>query len=194
METVVNRLQNMTIAFSPSASINQNSSPDYILCDSAFHLQTLAAHIERVSKASNERVPIFLDCEGRDLGREGGKLGLVQLGVEREVYLVDVIVYPESLDTLKNILEDPNLVKVVWDGRSDYCELWFGHGIALSPLIDLQLLRIYEMCGGVARNPGKYIKLEGMGKTFETAPEAVLRDSGIDMANFVQGFSILHLG
>ena len=138
-------------------------------------------------KSSDGRIPIFLDCEGRDLGRQGGKLGLVQLGVEKEVYLVDVIAYPESLETLKNILENPDLDKIVWDGRSDYCELSCGHGIAMGPLIDLQLLRVYEMCGGVSPNAGGYIKLDGMGKVFERVPESVRRASGIVMDNFLKG-------
>jgi len=186
---VTHTLQKLSITSPPGASISESRSPPYVLCDSESPLRKLTTHIENVSKASNERVPIFLDCEGRDLGQEGGKLGLVQLGVEKEVYLIDVIVYPESSATLKTILEDPKFVKIVWDGRSDYSELWFGHGIAFSTLLDLQLVRVYETCDGVATNYGKYIKLEGMGKTFESAPPAVLQDSGIVMSNFRQSLS-----
>ena len=152
-------------------------------------MQALAAHIEKALKSSDGRIPIFLDCEGRDLGREGGKLGLVQLGVERKVYLVDVIAYPASLDTLKGILENPKLDKIVWDGRSDWCELWFGHGIAMGPLIDLQLVRVYEMCNGIPHHAGGYIMLDGMGKVFEKATSSVHEDSGIVMTNYFKGFS-----
>ena len=45
---------------------------------------------------SSAQIPIFLDCEGHDLGKVGGKLGLVQIGVDDTVYLVDVIKYPKN--------------------------------------------------------------------------------------------------
>jgi len=132
-----------------------------------------------------ENEPIFLDCEGLDLGCLGGELGLIQLGVENIVYLVDVIAYPESLVSLKPILEDPLLKKVVWDGRSDYSELWNGHGIKLTSPVDLQLVRVYEKCRGVAGADG-YIMLEGMGKVF-SSKAGIARESGINQTRFAQG-------
>jgi ribonuclease D len=151
-------------------------------------LTQFSAHIERLSSSPEECIQIFLDCEGRDLGRIGGKLGLVQLGLEEEVYLIDVISYPESLVILKGVLENPKFEKVVWDGRSDYCELWFGHGIAMGPLIDLQLVRVYESCRGIPGSAG-YINLEGMARVFERAPHAVRRDSGIVQSTFERGIN-----
>ena len=189
IENVLSILQGLTINSAPGPLTVQRDSPHYRHCDTETHFQELAAHIEKALMSSDGQIPVFLDCEGRDLGREGGKLGLVQLGVEREVYLVDVIACPASLDTLKGILENPRLDKIVWDGRSDWCELWFGHGIAIGPLIDLQLVRVYEMSGGIPRNTGGYIMLDGMGKVFERAPSSVRQDSGIVMTNFFKGFS-----
>ena len=119
------------------------------------------------------------------MGRIGGKLGLVQLGVENEVYLVDIIAYPEALISLKNILENPRLQTVVWDGRMDYCELWHGHGIELKLPVDLQLVRVYERCGGRA-GPQGFIMMEGMGKVFSSKPLAVVH-SGINQQRFEEG-------
>lgn len=121
------------------------------------------------------------------MGRIGGKLGLVQLGVENQVYLVDVIAYPEALVSIKRFLEDPRLQKVVWDGRMDYCELWHGHGIKLRSPLDLQLVRVYETCNGLA-GPQGYMTLEGMGKVF-SSKRAVVRDSGLNQRRFNEGQS-----
>jgi hypothetical protein len=99
--------------------------------------------------------------------------------------LVDVITYPQALVPLKTILEDSRLEKVVWDGRMDYSELWHGHGIKLTKPVDLQLVRVYESCGGRA-GPQGYMILEGMGKVFSSKP-SVARVSGINQLRFNEG-------
>jgi ribonuclease D len=85
---------------------------------------------------------IFLDCEGRDLGAQNGKLGLIQIGIGDAVYLVDVVTLPEAVGKLKSFLQNPSLLKYVWDGRSDYSELRHGHDVTLRGLVDLQLAYI----------------------------------------------------
>jgi len=85
----------------------------------------------------------MLDCEGRSLGDQNGKLGLIQIGVETTTYLVDVILLPSALSSLKTYLENPRLTKYVWDARSDYSELLHGHGITIKGLVDLQLLHVH---------------------------------------------------
>jgi 3'-5' exonuclease len=130
-------------------------------------LDQLTTHIEAVTKSAsaNDKKVIFLDCEGRDLGKSGGKLGLVQLGIESEIYLVDVIAFPKTINVVKDILENPVLEKVVWDGRSDYAELWHGHGIDLNPVLDLQLVHVYKFSGGLP-GPRGFIALTGMSTAF----------------------------
>jgi len=110
--------------------------------------------------------------------------------VENEIYLVDVITYPKSIDTLKRILEDPLLQKVVWDGRSDYSELWHGHGIAMEPVLDLQLVRIYQVCDGRA-GPSGFIKLEGMSRVFENLSYYIRRSSGVDTVRLARVHDIV---
>jgi len=86
--------------------------------DAAFEPTSESLYITRY------KIPIFVDCEGRDLGRTDGKLGLVQLALEDEIYRVDIVEIVESLKVLKMILEHEKFEKVLWDGRSDYAELW----------------------------------------------------------------------
>lgn len=125
--------------------------------------------VERVSSLMRQNKEkechIYVDCEGNDLGCPGGKLGLVQVGVESDIYLIDVIKYEEGIPALKKILENEKLVKVMWDARNDFSELWHGHQIHLRAVLDLQLLRIYirESWRIGARG---WIKLEGMGRVF----------------------------
>jgi hypothetical protein len=89
-------------------------------------------------------------------------------------------------------LEDPNIDKVMWDGRSDATELWCSHKIALGPVIDLQLIRVYVSQGG-RPGPRGYMKLEGMGKVFEQSSPSVQLESGIDMGRFTKGLHPMHL-
>lgn len=154
----------------------------HIYCDDRESLKQFADHIKNL-KDSSEEPRVYLDCEGRDLGRVNGKLGLVQIGVEEKVYLIDVIVYPESIETVKEILEDAEIEKVVWDGRSDYSELWHGHRIALSPVLDLQLVQVYEKTGG-RPGPRGFITLEGMSTAFLRHD---LSDVMINRIEFVRG-------
>jgi len=67
---------------------------------------------------------------------------------------------------LKKYLEDPNLLKYIWDGRSDYSELRHGHGITLKGLVDLQLVYIYAT--GNASSPSRAVRLTGMTDAAET--------------------------
>ena len=125
--------------------------------------------VERVNalmKQNGEKEShIYVDCEGNDLGCPEGRLGLVQVGVETDIYLIDVIKYEKGISALKNILENQKLVKVMWDARNDFSELWHGHQIHLQPVLDLQLLRIYVRESWRIGSRG-WIKLEGMGRVF----------------------------
>jgi hypothetical protein len=122
---------------------------------------TLINHIDQIIDSSTIKKPfIFLDCEGRELGARNGKLALIQIGIGEAIYLVDIIIFSEAVPMLKKYLEDPNLLKYVWDGRSDYSELRHGHGITLQGLVDLQLVYIYAT--GNAPSSGRAIRLTGL--------------------------------
>jgi hypothetical protein len=110
----------------------------------------------------------------------------IKLGIENEIYLVDVVAYPKSLKTVKDILENPVFEKIVWDGRSDYAELWHGDGIAMEPVLDLQLVRIYQACDGLPGFSG-FIKLEGMSRVFDNLGYWARQESGVDVHEMTRG-------
>lgn len=135
------------------------SIDNYLYCTTHANMNALISDIRRIINTSPKPC-IFLDCEGRDLGSSSGKLSLIQLGVGDSIYLVDVIIFSEAVALLKEYLEDPNLIKYVWDGRSDYSELRHGHGVTLKGLIDLQLVYLYSTGDALASR--RAIWLSGM--------------------------------
>jgi len=101
--------------------------------------------IEALTRTPNpwQKPYMFLNCEGRTLGRAGGRLGLIELGIKDENYLLDVLTYSRNLDAIKSVLEDEGVEKIVWDGRNMFSELFHGHEIRLTGVLDLQLLHVY---------------------------------------------------
>lgn len=147
---------------SPSAS----SANPYIYVEDKDALDQFVGKVDTlVRQNEGNESHIYVDCEGNDLGCPGGRLGLVQVGVETDIYLIDVIKYEEAIPALKKILENEKLVKIMWDARNDFSELWHGHQIHLQTVLDLQLLRIYIRESWRIGTRG-WIKLEGMGRVF----------------------------
>ena len=146
--------------------LGTSTSDPYIYVDDQHSLDNLVKHLNEYRTVNlGVENHIFVDCEGNDLGCYGGKLGLVQIGIENDIYLIDVITFKDSIPVLKEILEDEKLVKIFWDARNDFAELWHGHEIHLRPVLDLQLLRVYQNNGWRINGRG-WAKLEGMGRTF----------------------------
>lgn len=88
---------------------------------------------------------LFIDCEGRDLGSAGGKLSLLSVGTPRDkqIYVFDVLnLSSQTLQPLFNILAGTNVLKIVWSGRMDFSELFFGHGVELRNVLDLQIVDV----------------------------------------------------
>jgi hypothetical protein len=112
----------------------------YTLCDSEASLQTAVDYLSGHH--------LVLDCEGKDLGRRGGALGLISLARsdnDDSIFLLD----PLSLDAtspamikLLSILSNPNTYKIVWDGRMDAIALLEKYGVVLAGVLDLQLAEI----------------------------------------------------
>jgi hypothetical protein len=171
-----------------SSSVASKKQTSFIYCDDKTTFEQFHDHVKSIT----EKLTIYLDCEGRDLGRITGALGLIQVGIEKKVYLIDVVSYPKCIAVMKDILEDPHIDKVMWDGRSDATELWCSHKIALGPVIDLQLIRVYLSQGG-RPGPRGYMKLEGMGKVFEQSSLSVQSESSIDMRKFTKGHHPAHV-
>lgn len=88
---------------------------------------------------------LVLDCEGRDLGCEGGALSLLSIGTHKytEVFVYDVVELGHAgLLPILRLLARPDILKIVWDGRMDYNELFFAHGTTIEHVLDLQIVEI----------------------------------------------------
>ncbi|KAH8796802.1 hypothetical protein DL96DRAFT_1689078 [Flagelloscypha sp. PMI_526] len=120
-----------------------NLSPDYILCADDNSV-LLALH--NLSKSSI----VILDCEGDALGREGGSLSIVTLRAYGTTafpgtYLIDVLcISPAILKKVIAFIVAPTPLKVVFDGRMDFTEIYFTWNIRPSSgaVLDLTLLEL----------------------------------------------------
>ncbi|KAL1743639.1 ribonuclease H-like domain-containing protein [Schizophyllum fasciatum] len=85
-----------------------------------------------------------LDMEGLQLGSTHGKLCVISFRtLDGAPYLVDVLAFTkEQLQPLFDVLSNPAVTKLVWDGRMDACELLHGHGVQLRGALDLQIADI----------------------------------------------------
>ncbi|KZV84855.1 hypothetical protein EXIGLDRAFT_575876, partial [Exidia glandulosa HHB12029] len=84
-----------------------------------------------------------IDCEGDNLGCEGGRLSLISIGTPDAGYIFLFDVLALSTDELRpiiDILADTNILKVVWDGRMDSIEFLREFGISLGRVLDLQIV------------------------------------------------------
>jgi hypothetical protein len=165
----------------PTTSAKAESATLFVSCDTPETLEKLENEIRSFTEDERQSPGILLDCEGRDLGRVGGKLGLIQIGVKQAIYLVDVITLPQALKSLKSVLEDPSLQKVVWDGRMDFSELWHGHGIKLAGVLDLQLLGVYQGQSRGIPGPRGFIALDGLFAKFKRL-NAVVHEPSVDFS------------
>ena len=104
---------------------------------------TLSTAIEAISDASY----IFFDCEGTQLGSQGGLLSTIAIGLftadnDVKAFVVDAIALKDSLQPLFAVLSADKPVKVMWDGRRDSSELYHRFGITLGGVLDMQLADI----------------------------------------------------
>ncbi|KAH8827426.1 hypothetical protein DL96DRAFT_1465275 [Flagelloscypha sp. PMI_526] len=120
-----------------------NHAPDYILC--ADDISVLHA-LHNLSKSS---IVIF-DCEGDALGREGGSLSIITLRVygttaSPGTYLIDAFsISPAVLRKVIAFIVAPTPLKVVFDGRMDFTEIYFTWKVrpSIGAVLDLTLLEL----------------------------------------------------
>lgn len=127
-------------------SINMVS---YTICNTADALDAalqILSHMDRV----------FLDCEGVELGSEGGNLSVISLGAMIEknpneprtlvVFLIDIPALRSrrnrNIKRIMAFLESKATHKVMFDGRMDASEFFHGFGTELEGVIDLQIADI----------------------------------------------------
>lgn len=92
---------------------------------------------ERILNSGLQSVAV--DCEGPKLGRFG-RIALVQLATDTEVYLVDVALGgPRVMEPLIPLFGSRELVKVFHDCREDASTLLHRHGAPLAAVFDTQV-------------------------------------------------------
>ena len=100
---------------------------------------------------------LAIDCEGVRLGRDG-KLTLIQVAAENNtVYLFDVLALGQSLfdNGMKDLLENSNIIKYMFDCRKDSSSLYHEYSVKLTNVIDLQLYEfiVRLSTGNIVYNP-----------------------------------------
>jgi exonuclease 3'-5' domain-containing protein 1 len=96
---------------------------------------------------------LFIDCEGVDLGTEGGKLSILSVGAvpprtraptdTLTIYLIDATCLTlTQLGPVFDLLASQSVTKVVWDGRSDYSALYHDCDVEMRNVVDLQIVDI----------------------------------------------------
>ena len=95
---------------------------NYTLCNT---LETLERALHHLSRSAF----LILDCEGNTLGRAGGSLALICVGtpLAQHIYIFDVLspaLSKRDFEPLWQLFRNPHIIKIVWDGRMDYLELW----------------------------------------------------------------------
>ena len=112
-----------------------------------------ARMIDHLVDAKN--LAIYMDLEGQNLGRDG-EICTLQLCIDTDqgphAYLIDIWVlrgsafstkgqkYPDV--TLKSLLENHAIPKLLWDCRMDSDALYAQFRVALEAVIDLQLMEV----------------------------------------------------
>lgn len=109
----------------------------FLLCDTEDGLQAVVAIISQHNK-------LILDCEGRDLGDEGGALSLISIrtvppSTPLTAIIDAVALSKDKLRPIFDLLESPTIVKIMFDGRMDWCCLYHDYGVTIRNVLDMQL-------------------------------------------------------
>eukprot|EP00742_Colponemidia_sp_Colp-10_P002115 GILJ01002259.1.p1 GENE.GILJ01002259.1~~GILJ01002259.1.p1 ORF type:complete len:406 (-),score=37.07 GILJ01002259.1:446-1663(-) len=109
------------------------ASPRGVVVNTEQSVREVVANIQRSGAAV-----IAVDCEGEKLSRFG-RLCLVQVAVNDEVYLFD----PLSCDVfeagLRQLLMQEDILKVIHDCREDSAALFWQYGVKLTRVFDTQV-------------------------------------------------------
>ncbi|KAK7047626.1 hypothetical protein VNI00_006394 [Paramarasmius palmivorus] len=85
---------------------------------------------------------LILDCEGDNLGKQGGTLSIITLHIpsSNQTYLIDVLrLSSADLRPVYHLLESPSVTKIVFDGRMDYSALYHEKAVDMQNVLDMQI-------------------------------------------------------
>lgn len=171
-----------------STSESEAETHSYVLINSRGRFEQFQERIRGLSEEPHvwQKPHVFLCCEGRDLGRGGGRLGLVQIGVKEDIYLLDVLTYGKNLEVLKQLLENEGIEKIMWDGRFAAAELWHDHEISIVAGMDIQLVHVQEKTGG--RPIRGCLPADAMETAFLGLSSEILEATDLDLRAFNRRF------
>nr|GAT47477.1 predicted protein [Mycena chlorophos] len=102
--------------------------------------------VSAVINALKNADTIFFDCEGVDLGKEGGSITLLSFGTPGSPVIHLVHIPPIGMARLRPIFDlliSNKIQKVVFDGRMDQSALYYECGrVLLRNVVDLQLVAL----------------------------------------------------
>ncbi|KZV68852.1 hypothetical protein PENSPDRAFT_753815 [Peniophora sp. CONT] len=116
--------------------------------DVTFTFCNTAAQVESAIAELLQYDYVCLDCEGRCFGKVDGALSLLCLGTpvaspKQDIFVFDVPALTgneKACASMCSLLANPAITKVTYDGRCDYLEIWDAFGVAILPVLDLQLV------------------------------------------------------
>lgn len=87
---------------------------------------------------------VVLDCEGQNLEDPNGPLSLISCRASGQSFLIDVkeLLRKDGqthLRQLFDVLESPDIPKLMFDGRQDFCNFVHGYNVHLNGVLDLQV-------------------------------------------------------
>ncbi|XP_022090521.1 piRNA biogenesis protein EXD1-like [Acanthaster planci] len=114
--------------------------PSYDLIDKASDIRPALAKLREGVTSSPF---LAVDCEGESLSRKG-QLSLVSVALPTHTYLFDIKTLGAKVfdEGLRDLLQDPDREKLMFDCRSDSDCLWHQYHVKLTNVLDLQLLQI----------------------------------------------------
>jgi hypothetical protein len=162
-----------------STSDSETEAVNYTFINNRTNLEKLSAQFDALVTKPNpwQKPHIYLSAHGRDLGCTNGRLGLVQIGIKEDIYLLDVLTYVKCLEVLKGILENKEVEKVSWEGRWMGSEFQHGCQIDMEGVMDLQLADIYEK-GVTTRN---FVMMDSLEMAFSQLDEKTRMETTIDV-------------
>ncbi|KAJ3991437.1 ribonuclease H-like domain-containing protein, partial [Lentinula boryana] len=122
-----------------SKSESKSTKIEFILCDTPESFSSAIAVLQTFSL-------LVIDCEGLNLGTHRGSLSLLSIRPiapqNSQSFIFDFVALTFSLQPLFSILTNPSIIKILYDGRMDFCALYHTYHIDLDPVLDLQLVDI----------------------------------------------------
>jgi hypothetical protein len=107
---------------------------------------------------------------------------------------LDVLTYAKGLDLLKEIAENKDVEKILWDGRGICSELFHGNQITAKGLVDLQLMNVYEKMDERQVATRGFLPLQDLGTAFSELDDKTKNETAIDLRRLTKRTSPLYLG